>query len=92
MDRGSILSVFPFLASFPNAANRFLLKRSACGKISGPPKSPRVQIPKFHLTAFEDSSLSVTESVERSVLRCLHRAGVMCRHSFVVPDELIFVW
>lgn len=40
--------MFPFLASFPSAANWFLLKRSAYGKISGPPKSPRgsdAQIP-----------------------------------------------
>lgn len=52
---------------------------------------PGVQMPKFHLTTFENPSLCVIGSVERSVLWCLHRAGVMCRHSVTAPDELLFV-
>lgn len=36
---------------------------------------PGVQMPKFPLTTFENSSLCVIGWVERSVLWCLHRAG-----------------
>lgn len=52
MDTSFILPVFLFLASFPSAANGFLLKRSACGKISGPPKSPRCSHAQIPLDCF----------------------------------------
>jgi len=86
--------VFLFLASFLSVAKRFLLFISAYGKISkstsGPPGSPRGSDAQVHLTAFENSSLCVTGSVQRSVLQYLHRGGVQSL-SIIALDEFLFL-
>lgn len=84
--------MFLFLASFPSAANRFLLKRSAYGKISGPPKSPRCSDSQIPLDYFW-KLLPVCQWVSREKCPLVPaQSWGNVQTLIIAPDELLFMW